>query len=188
MTDKRTKIREALRAVGVREEALPTAEAEFTPSEAGTLAGQKAWTFDGSTTTLTKHARRYAEGHAFLVSAEPRRAPTIDDKFAPRYLDGTRIPTDQLSPEELFDIQAQVDAEKARIERGEQPEHVPTKSAAEARAELRAEALEHLEQEESKRRASAGGEGNRVSKPSRVISGVGGLTPDELFDQAGEVK
>jgi hypothetical protein len=88
----------------------------------------------------------------------------------------------------LFDLQATVDAEKARLERGEQPEHAPAKSASEARAELRAEALEHLEQEETKRRASAGGDGHRVSKPSKVISGVEGLTPEELFDQAGEVK
>lgn len=41
---------------------------------------------------------------------------------------------------------------------------------------------------EQSNRGSVGGDGHRVSKPSKVIEGIQGLTPEELFDQAGEIK
>jgi hypothetical protein len=195
MTDSKAVVRDALRAAGIAEAALTTAEAEFKPTRAGTGPnGQEDWNHNGSTTTLRKHAQRYAEGHPFLC--EEGNAPSHNpaDKYWPRYADGTLVPADKVDADTMFDVQTQNDADKAREERGPEPDYSEqiAEGRSKAREAMMRDAAEAHRAEQVKRHGATGGDGHKTANlPPGVSSEFRNHysdepTADELFDVAGD--
>jgi hypothetical protein len=194
MTDNRdAEVRDALREAGVSEAALATAEVEFKPTRAGTGPnGQEDWNHNGSMTTIAKHARRYAEGHPFLCDKGKAPSANPADKYALRYADGTLVPPELIDAETSFDIQTKVDADKAREERGPEPDY--SEQLAEARVKAReAMTREAAEAHRARKEKSApAADGHATAKlPPGVLGEFRGrysdeLTADELFETAGD--
>jgi hypothetical protein len=180
-------IRDALRGAGVAEVALEAAEAIFTPKLVGKPTDALAWEFKGSSTTIAKHARRFAEANAFMCGKNPPPSRQGD----PTYRDGTPIPFDQLSPEELIDLQTDEDARKALELTGEPVDYTEEieRRRIEARKALNQEMREGALRIEAEKRKPVGGDGHRLNNPNRDAAGrFAHATPEELFDQAGDVK
>ena len=195
--DRSADIRDALREAGISEAALVTAEAEFRPKWSGVndYGPQDYWTRGGSTTSLRKHAQRYAEAHPFLqatreVSSEATNHK--DDQYWPTYANGEKVPASEISADEMFEIQARIDADEAAEARGPAPDYsqsIAEGKQAAAEAMQRDAAAAHRTEQAKKRAVSSGGHATANLPPgvspefrSHYESEP---TADELFAAAG---